>query len=244
MIAILLLPVAGCTAGPTPTGVPDEVAPVAGSAATSAAPPSEPVGQEYRFTGYVIGPTDGDEAALCGMVILQSLPPSCGEEGATVVGWDWSQVAHEAASGISFGDAEVVGTWDAATGTLTVTRPPTSFTWPPADPVDFSTPCPEPAGGWESVVVDPARADFDAAYAAVEQVDGFTVAWSGRNPGSARPTWTVLNVRTAGDVAAIERAARAHWSGPLCVVGGAARSAVELRAVRDEVQAQSPTCSR
>lgn len=237
LLAAALL--AGCT-----TAGPDD--PSRGEASPAdAATTTEPAGQEYRYSGYVIGRTDADEATLCDGVIAQSLPPQC--TGATVHGLDWSQIGAESASGVSFGVVEVVGTWDPASTTLTATRraavpAPSAADAPlPVPPTDFSTPCPEPPGGWESLApTDPALADFDGAYAAVLAVDGVASAWVGRNPGSARPLWTVLNVSTAGDVAPVEAAARQHWGGPLCVTADAERSAADLDAIRDEVQAAHP----
>lgn len=243
LLAVLAAVLAGCGSGPT-TAPPQS----SGGAQESPSPsttrkPAEQEQQEYRYTGYAIGPAGADEATLCGSLVLQSLPPQCGD-GVTVQGWDWSGLGADTAGGVSFGEVEVVGRWDATASTLTATRPPAPPAQRSPDPGgerDYTTPCPEPAGGWESLApTDPARADFGAAYAAVAAVDGYLIAWMDRNPGSARPTYAVLNVRTAGDVAAMEAAARQHWSGPLCVTGGAERSAAELDAIRAEVEAAHP----
>jgi hypothetical protein len=231
---------AGC-AGPDGTGSASPSPSATSSEPASATAP--PQDQEYRYTGYAIGPTDGTEATLCGSLVLQSLPPQCGD-GVTARGWDWSGVDAETASGTSFGEVQVVGTYDADAGTFTVTGAPTSYETPPTDPADerdYSTPCPEPEGGWASVAPsDPTRVDFGAAYAAVAAVEGYVIAWMDRDPGTARPDWAVLNVRTTGDVAATEAAARQHWTGPLCVTAVEGRSAAELDAVRAEIEAAHP----
>jgi len=234
--------VAGCAVGPAGTAPSSATATTTDTRTPTTRDPADPDQQEYRYTGYAIGPTDSDEATLCGSLVLQSLPPQCGD-GVTALGWDWSGVDADTAGGVSFGDVEVVGTWDPETSMLTLTRPPEAGA--PSSGAgldrDRSTPCAEPAGGWESLApTDPARADFDAAFAAVLEVEGYVIAWMGRDPGTARPAYAVLNVRTAGDVAAMESAAREHWSGPLCVTGGAERSAAELAAIQEEVRAAHP----
>ena len=61
-----------------------------------------------------------------------------------------------------------------------------------------------------------------------------------RAAGTARPDWVVLNARTTGDVAAMEAAARQHWTGPVCVTAVEGRSAAELDAIRAEIEAAHP----
>ena len=86
---------------------------------------------------------------------------------------------------------------------------------------------------------NPAWSRKGATTAAVD-VEGFAAAWIDRNPGSARPTWVVLNVLTAGDVATTEAAVREHWGGALCVTGGASRSVAELDAVVADLMTDEP----
>ena len=66
---------------------------------------------------------------------VTSNPPQC--DGATVRGWDWSLVDADSAAGVSFGVVQVVGTWDADSTTLTVTRP---LVVPPPVAVDAPLP--------------------------------------------------------------------------------------------------------
>lgn len=201
-------------------------------------------GQDYRFVGMVIG-AEGATPTLCGASVWESYPPQC--EGAPILGWDWSEVpAAESAPGrgatVHWGVYEVIGTWDG--NSLTLTRPVAAADLRSADATesrDLSTPCPRPPEGW--VPVDPARtsgATFARGITAAEAVDGFAVAWIDRNPGSARPTWVVLNVLTSGDIAATEAAVRQHWGGALCITGGASRSAAELDAVATDLMADGP----
>ena len=241
-----VLAAAGVLAGCAGTPGGDAASPSsAGSTSTTSGPSGTeaPADQEYRYTGYAIGPSDSDEVTLCGSSVMESRPPQCGD-GITARGWDWSGVEAESASGISFGEVEVVGTFDAGTSTLTVTRPPmTAVPRSPGPAVerDYSTPCPEPAGGWGSVAPsDPARVDVGAGSTAATTVEGYVIAWVDRDPGTARPDWVVLNARTTGDVAAMEAAIRQHWTGPLCVTAVEGRSAAELDAIRVEVETAHP----
>ena len=211
--------------------------------ATGTPSPTDASAQEYRYTGMVIG-RDGAAPVLCGGVVYESYPPGC--TGAPVIGWDWSTVTATREGDVSWGEYEVVGTWDGSA--LTLTRPVVPFdrsTTAPPDLPDFSTPCPEPAQGW--VPLDPERTSsvtMDRGIAAAAAIDGFAVAWIDRNPGTARPEWVVLNVLTSGDVAATEAAVREHWGGALCVTGGAARSAAELDAVvTDLIASEPPPCA-
>jgi len=177
----------------------------------------------------------------------QSYPPQCG--GPDVVGWSWDAAeGEESANGTTWGAYELTGTWDG--GRFTLTEPPA----PPrrvdrSDP-DFSSPCPEPDGGW--AVVDPAttdRSSLDAAGAAAQGRPDFAGMWVDQsiNPAAAEPiegladelamndpTKLVLNVRVAGDVDAAERDLRAVWGGALCV-SPADRTLVELSAIQTEI---------
>ena len=90
---------------------------------------------------------DGDGAELCLGGVGRSLPPVCG--GPTVTGWNWDDVeGEESLSGSTWGDYEVVGTWDGTSFALT--RTPV-FSDPLAP--STATPRPEPTPG------DPANAD-------------------------------------------------------------------------------------
>ncbi|MCM6762698.1 hypothetical protein NB037_09750 [Rathayibacter sp. ZW T2_19] len=90
---------------------------------------------------------DGDGAELCLGAVGQSLPPACG--GPTITGWDWDDVeGEESQSGSTWGDYDVVGTWDGLSFALT--RTPV-FSDPFAE--STVTPRPEPTPG------DPANAD-------------------------------------------------------------------------------------
>jgi hypothetical protein len=123
---------------------------------------------------------------------------------------------------------------------LTVTEPPTEGGQPRADSEKdpFSTPCPEPAGGWR--VQDPSRAGDAALQAAVALVQGesdHAALWVDQSglPGEQASAAgdLVLNVAFTGDLARHEAELREVWGG-LCVVQ-LDRTVRELRAVQDEL---------
>lgn len=65
---------------------------------------------------------DAGTPMLCWMV-LTSLPPQCG--GPVVIGWDWTTVPHEEASGVRWTETVALqATYDATAQTVTPTQPP------------------------------------------------------------------------------------------------------------------------
>jgi len=204
-----------------------------GGVRAAAKPPSSGSGATtYRGSFTVLeSPEHGPQ--LCAAVAT-SLPPQCG--GPDIVGWSWDEVdGEESRNGTTWGDYDVVGTWD--DGRLTLTEPPAppQGADPPSEP-DFTTPCPEPDGGW--AVVDPATATQAALDAVIDQArrrDDFAGVWydSSEAPYD-EPTKLVLNVRVTGDVDAAEADLRETWGGSLCVSSGG-RPLAELRAIQDEI---------
>ncbi|MCJ1711930.1 hypothetical protein MT344_12170 [Clavibacter michiganensis subsp. phaseoli] len=126
----------------------------AAGAADTAPVPTAPERPADELTARAFVLDGGDGAELCLGGVGESLPPVCG--GPPIVGWDWADVEdEESQSGSTWGDYEVVGTWDGTSFTLT--RAPESY-----DPRAPSTeaPLPEPTPG------DPA--DAEAVARAIE----------------------------------------------------------------------------
>lgn len=233
-----LVLVAGCGGG---AGV--------GAGAPSQAPPSEPAAAvDVLTTRYPVTVIDeGDGAELCLGGVAESLPPQCGGPG--LVGWDWADHDgdFEEAAGVRWGDFAVTGTFDGTDLAVLEVLPADEWTDPaPVTDTDFSSPCPEPPGGWPSEPV-PALAESTVLEAAQQRPD-YAGAWvtrrDRRDPAEldqaladdpeAGVVPPIVNIRVTGDPAAAEAELREVWSGPLCVVP-AERTEAELRAVQDEV---------
>ncbi len=174
---------------------------------------------------------------LC-YAVMESYPPQCG--GPRIEGWDWSAVDAESASGTTWGEYVVAGTFDGQTFRLTQPPRPADRTPPPASDDDLRTPCPEPPGGWTPV--DPERATgetFRQAVARARSTEGFGDLWiDQRIPpkqlterNSNDPKRFVLNIATKGDRAAMTAAVREVWGGSLCI-STTERSQAELQEIR------------
>jgi hypothetical protein len=233
LAAILLLGLAACA---TPQG------PGRSPGSGPINPPA--VTGTYRATGTVLeSPEHGPQ--LC-FAVAESYPPQC--SGIDIVGWDWATVeGAESANGTSWGSYTVTGTWDGER--LTLTEPPAQPSDTGAgDMPDFSTPCPEPEGGW--TVVDPTKADdrsFNDAVAAASARSDYAGLWIDQpirgsldESNADDPTNLILNVRVTGDVAAAERDLREIWGGALCV-SRAERTEAELMAIQSEIGDQWET---
>lgn len=192
----------------------------------------------YETTATVLeSPDHGPQLCLGG--VAESYPPQCG--GPDIVGWDWSTVQAESASGTTWGTYSLTGTWDGETFTVTG---PVGEPEPYDDggATDFSTPCEEPEGGW--TVVDEATADDAGLAAAQEYAQGqpdFGGLWVDQsiNPASGElgmndPTKLILNVKFTGDLERHEAELRDRFGGPLCVVE-TDRTEAELRRLQDDL---------
>lgn len=186
-------------------------------------------GRFRTFATVLESPEHGPQ--LC-HVVDDSLPPQC--SGPDIVGWDWSVVAHDEASGTRWGAYALVGTFDGMQFTLTEPATVDDGSAPRLAPSDrFGTPCTEPPDGWQPV--DPERATEEAFQRAVQiaqGAEGYGGLWIDQRLEGSEPTEEnandpsqfVLNVSTTGDTDALHDEIRQVWGGSLCV----------SRAVRDE----------
>ncbi len=196
--------------------------------AADAEPDDAATASEQRYTGTFLVLEDGEHGPqLCAGGALLSLPPQCG--GPDIPNWDWSDVEHETADGVSWGDYTLTGTFDGDEFTLTEPagppEPPGMDDGRPELDVLLDTPCPAPPTGW--VLVDVATASTEALDAVVgyaESLPGYGGLWVDRSvqqppgaPPSAAAAAAILNVSFTGDLAAREADLRAVWGGALCV---------------------------
>jgi len=222
-------PTPASSAGPMPTDVPPPMGKVSAS-------------------GTVM---DTGEPQLCLGAVADSYPPQCG--GLPIKGWDWSTVAasdYTREGDVRWGEFDVVGRYDGTSFILdqaTPRQPGTGNVDPVTD--EFTTPCPEPDGGWG--VVDPTKVDrqsLERVMARAAQLDGYGVAWldTSRDPrtpeqvdkdaaaGREDPSLYIVNVAVTGDVDAAEDELRDLWGGGLCV-SRAEHTDAERQAIADEL---------
>jgi hypothetical protein len=155
---------------------------------------------------------------LCLGIILDSLPPQCGD--VKTANWDWARVGGERRlSGTIWGRYQVTGTFDGELFTVTDVGPPrkkgSGFG---GDPI--GTPCEEPAGGWPTP--DPNRAgedDVAASNDAVRRDPEFAGLWIEHlDEVTEDLVGTLLNVAFTANLERHEKELREHWGGPLCMV--------------------------
>ena len=245
LIAGALLPVlsfAGCGSG--------DPGAVGGStgAADEGPPWTVPVldpAQLYEADTLVLDAKDGPK--LCVGGVAHSLPPQC--FGVPLAGWDWDAVeGEESASGTTWGEAHVVGTYDGDTFTVTAAGPYRPGEADFGGARDFSTPCPEPAGGW--LAADPSRVsegDFDAGAAAARARPDYVALWVdyvgddtpdelAERLSEGEAVLQIMNVVVADDVTGAEVAVREAWGGPLCVSRREGHTQKELESIRAEAE--------
>jgi hypothetical protein len=192
-----------------------------GSPSSSAAPTPVPDG-EVRTRGLVTVLDAGDGPELCLGAIAESYPPQCG--GPALVDFDFGDVGAEKASGVTWGQYAVTGTFDGTTFTVTDAIPAALY-----DAMN------EPeAGGLEPACVDPTVTDtkkvtpqdLDATLAAASALPGYATAWL---------TGNTINVAVTDDAEGAETALRETWGGPLCVTT-VERTDADLNAINQELQ--------
>lgn len=246
LIACLALVAVSCgaddAAGPTSTTVRSSATTIAPTTTTSppgTIAPTPTLSDRYFVEGTLLD-KEGVGPQLCNFVNT-SLPPQC--RGLPVSGVDWEAVpGAESAGDTTWATVRLVGTFDGST--LVLTEPPTAPLGidPPYEAQDFTSPCPEPEGGW--AVRDPALADgadWNRARMYAEAQPGFAGLWVDQllEPGEREneehdAATFVANVTFTADLAQHRTALEEIYGGPLCVSHGE-RPLAELRAVQDTV---------
>ena len=192
--------------------------------------PSEADEIRYQGTGMVLQEASGT-AQLC-QSVLTSLPPQCGG-GVELVDWSWDLVDDEETSrSVTWGDYEVTVTVDGDRFNVIDAGPPRHRPSEAAEP-DFTTPCPEPPGGWATTVDHSLLTleDLTAFHTYVDAQPDRSASWndSTTDPkfdpddlGSYvyDPAAAVTNIRFTQDSERHEAEIRAIWGGPICVMEG------------------------
>ena len=185
-----------------------------------------PPGVPRYWTRATVAETAGQEPSLCLGASTATGPPRC--DDVPIVNWEWARVEGEQRSGGStWGEYEVVGTYDGEVFTLTEAPRAPDPTDDPAllhprdevDPEHVATPCPEPEAGWP--VAAPAdrtvaaRQRFEEAVGQLPDVAGVWYGVDAETEGAGTGVYTVAFTR---DAAGHEAEVRALWSGAVCVV--------------------------
>jgi hypothetical protein len=187
------------------------------STASTTSVPEEPADLYEASATVLESPEHGPELCLGGME--ESLPPQCG--GPAVLGWDWAAVdGEDSASGTTWGDYHVVGTWDGEA--LTVTEAPGPPRYDDAPDPGFTPVCDEPTGDPEMPPIETWSTDGIADLVRV---------FVSQDP------WVLNVVVRPGGAEAAEAEVRRSWPGLLCVAERAEPTAAELDAVQSEVDA-------
>jgi hypothetical protein len=194
---------------------------IASCAETAERPSPEPTGELPGTNRYEANATvldDGGGSDLCLGAVAESLPPQC--SGMPITGWRWQDVEGEqTASGVTWGEYHVVGTYDGSAFTVESAGPIVPVDPDGVDP--FETPCPEPEGGWADV--DPSATSDAARVAAMriaEEIPEYAGLWIDylEEPIGEITGPYVLNVAFTGDPHRFESDLRAVWGGPLCLL--------------------------
>ena len=236
LVVAALLPVlvAGCGAGEPGTG----------ETPTMTAPQLD---SEELLEGSGMVLDDGSGPQLCLGGVAESYPPQC--SGIPLAGWDWDAVdGEESAAGTIWGEFHVVGTYDGETFTVVEARPYDPEAVAFGGDRDFTTPSPEPEGGW--VADDPSKADdeaFTAGAAIAQGLPGYVALWVDYAEDLAPeelderavqgdPVLQIMNVVVTEDAAGAKAAIREAWGGPLCVTEREGHTEQELAAIRAEAE--------
>lgn len=204
---------------------------------STAAAPSGNNGSNALFeANATVLENDKGETNLCLGVILDSLPPQCGD--IPVMNWEWNQVdGEERAGGVTWGGSyHVVGSFDGETFTLTNKPGPPAEHLKPEDNFSSAPACEEPAQGWiEEGAVDQQVAG--RALSSVRREPEYSAGWVTQLEPVGVESDTgavVLNAAFTGNLEKHEASLRQHWDGSLCIVRYE-RSMDELELIRAKV---------
>ncbi len=203
--------------------------------------------QLYEGDATVLEAEEGPMLCLGG-AMPAIYPPQCGD--LPVTNWDWAAVeGEESDMGVTWGDFHVVGTLEGEAFTVTEVGPSDPGEEDYGTYPDFTSPCPEPAGGW--VDIEPGLAserDFERGSSRARRLPDFVVLWV-RYVGNPTPEemeqfdlegkpypQRIVNVIVTDDAGAAEGAIREVWGGPLCVTRREGHTEKELMAIRAEAE--------
>ncbi|MGA8046374.1 MAG: hypothetical protein WCA30_08925 [Dermatophilaceae bacterium] len=175
------------------------------------APAGEVIGR-----GTVMQQSPDAQVELCTGPVLTSYPPQCG--GPRLLGeFSWDDVDFEEHAGVRWTDEwyVAIGQYDAAANTFTLTRPlalepPSEFTFPDPEPVEFPQLCDDPFRGGDPDFEDPDLRLQSTFQERLERLPGFVESWVSDGE-------RMFNVVVTGDAEQAHADLRTAWPGGLCV---------------------------
>jgi hypothetical protein len=173
---------------------------------------------------------------LCLGAMLMSLPPQCGDVPLT--NWDWREVGgEERLSGTVSGEYHLVGRYDGKAFTVTEVGPFDEALRPPeAGYADFTSPCPEPPGGW-AAIDHATQEDGERVHGYARSQPEYVTSWvTHLEPDELEFSPVLVNIVFTGSAEQHKAELRKLWAGPLCVVERDVPTARELNRVRREVE--------
>ncbi|WP_210438734.1 hypothetical protein [Nocardioides xinjiangensis] len=176
-----------------------------------------------RTTGLVTVLDSGEGPELCLGPVAESLPPQCG--GPAVADFEWGDVGSEQASGVTWGQYALTGTFDGTTFTVSDAIPAALY-----DTVAEPQEEPLAPACDDATTTDTAKStpeDMDATLAAASALPTYATAWLSGN---------TINVAVTGDPEGAEAELRRTWGGMLCVTT-VDRTEADLDAINRELQA-------
>ncbi len=234
VVAALVL-LAGC-AGPQPSG--EGVFPMPSPSPVNLVPD----GYQGRFHVAAVVLENADHGPQLCSSVADSYPPQCG--GPDIAGWTWAGLNKVSANGVTWGNYLLTGKFDGKTFTLTeAPKANEDGRYSPRPrAVDFTSPCPAPAGGWKPVNAAKANDDAMQAVNALVNADpDFAGLWIDQatptmidGTPASDPKKFVLNVKFTKNLARHEADIRKIWGGALCV-SGARHTEAELRKIQDDL---------
>ena len=188
-----------------------------------AAPTPVPDG-EVRTGGLVTVLDPGEGPELCLGAVAESYPPQCG--GPRLEDFDFGDVGAEEASGVTWGQYAVTGTYDGTTFTVTDAIPAALYDTMAKPEGSGLEPACDDAATTDADMATPE--DLDATLAAASALPTYATAWL---------SGTTINVAVTEDPDGAEAELRKTWGGPLCVTT-VERTDADLNAINQELQAQ------
>lgn len=178
---------------------------------------------EVRTSGLVTVLDTGEGPELCLGAVAESYPPQCG--GPRLEDFDFGDVGAEEASGVTWGQYAVTGTYDGTTFTVTDAIPAALY----------DTVAKPEAGGLEPACDDATTTDaematpedMDATLAAASALPTYATAWLSGN---------TISVAVTEDPDGAEAELRKTWGGLLCVTT-VEKTDADLNTVNQELQA-------